>query len=191
MRISFFSILVACIGWISAYSEEPDLQDELGEEFQTIIYYLDDEAMQLKYAVRELVQTSSDTNRVKQVIEWLSIDPEEEHLYRIWPETIFLRDVFVVDNQTIVVDILMDSLDGFSAGVLLEGLLIHSMVNSILESFPWYKEVWILLDGRVQETFLGHIDIEKPLHINKSLTVEPKEGEKEAGAGPPRLMQSP
>jgi hypothetical protein len=156
--------------------EAPDVQpDSLSgsAEDNAVVYYLDTKSFKLVPEVRELLATTSPSNKVKQVIEWLSINPEEPHIQAIWPESILLRDVFVVDNKTVVVDFYEDSVMSFSSGVKLESMLIYSMVNSILESFPWYTEVWVLLDGHVQETFLGHVDVEKALVFNKSLLLHP------------------
>ena len=139
------------------------------QDYKTLVFYLDMNSQKLVPVVRELLPTGSDPNRVKQVIEWLSMAPEEEGLQQLWPEIIMLRDVFVVDNKTVVVDFVGDGLSEYQAGVAMEGLLIHSLVDSILESFPWYREVWILIDGQIQETLLGHINIEKALQINHSL----------------------
>ncbi|PIE03703.1 MAG: hypothetical protein CSA81_01020 [Acidobacteria bacterium] len=148
------------------------------DDNQVVVYYLNRRMMLLQPTIRKLLPTSSDCNRVKQVIEWLSIHPEEDGLISIWPDAVFLRDVFIVDDEIVVVDIYSTALGEFNAGVVTEGLLIHSLVNSILQSFPWQKEVWILVDGGVQDTFLGHIDIEKPLKFNQSTVLkEESEGQ--------------
>lgn len=155
------------------------------QEFKAVIYYLNPELGKLVPVVRDLLPTPSDENRLKQVVEWLSMDPESEELQRIWPDIILLRDVFIIENQTIVIDFNSGALANYNAGIQLEGQLLYSLVNSILDSFPWYANVWVLIDGHVAETFLGHIDIEKKLLRNASLLAEFEETEAETAEQDP------
>jgi len=155
------------------------------QEFKAVIYYLNPELGKLVPVVRDLLPTPSDENRLKQVVEWLSMDPESEELQRIWPDIILLRDVFIIENQTIVIDFNSGALANYNAGIQLEGQLLYSLVNSILDSFPWYANVWVLIDGHVAETFLGHIDIEKKLLRNASLLAELEETEAETAEQDP------
>ncbi len=112
---------------------------------------------------RQILVHPKASERVKQVVDHLTIPPASTEGFPLWPENTHVREIYTLIDGTVVVDFDEGFTSGLFAGATEEELMIVCLVNSILESFPEYKRVWILKHGRVTETFLGHVDIEKPL----------------------------
>lgn len=115
---------------------------------------------------RQIFDTEDQTNQVKQTIDLLTIPPEDvEQAQAVWPPSTFAREVYLLDTGTVLVDLDSSFLPDADGGVERETCMIDSMIQTILENFPTFSHVQLLLDGHVQETLLGHIDIESPLTL--------------------------
>ena len=118
--------------------------------------------------------------RIKQVIDQLSLAPADGYGLPIWPANTHVREIYLLTDSTVVVDLSADFLGNIYVGAAREELMVYSLVNSILDNFDSYQNVYLLIDGEVQETLLGHIDIERPLHRNKVNSVIPDEPESDS-----------
>lgn len=137
---------------------------EAEENLQTVlVYYRHPHLEALVPLERKIFRLSNPTDQVKQVIEQLTIPPDTEQGMPIWPGSTYVREIFLMGNGTVVVDFHEDFVAGLNAGTSTESFLIYSLVESILENFPKYDKVQLLVQGRAQETLLGHIDTEFPL----------------------------
>ncbi len=54
-------------------------------------------------------------------------------------------------------------------GTMGELLTIYSIVDTVTLNFPEIKDIQILIDGRIQRTLKGHIDISFPLGPNRKI----------------------
>lgn len=123
---------------------------------------------------RQIFHTDREVNLIKQVIDHLTIGPDPSLGSALWPANTHVREVYTLSDGTLVVDFNGSFVEGIHANVLEEDFMVYSLVQSLLENFPKYKKVRILIDGEVQETFLGHVDIEFPLGLRKNpLTIVP------------------
>lgn len=95
-------------------------------------------------------------NMPKTVVEELLKGPTSTNLDKL-PATIRLIDVKVKDNIAYV-DF---SREGLSGGSIEESLLIESIVTSLAEIN--IKQVQFLVDGKIVETLMGHIDARSPI----------------------------
>ncbi len=71
-----------------------------------------------------------------------------------------VKDVFLVNGDTAVVDTTSAFADGHPSGVLVETLTIASMVKTLAANIPSVTRVKILVDGKERETLAGHADLE-------------------------------
>ncbi len=123
---------------------------------------------------KEIFKTSNKADLIKQVIDHLTIPPDPEEGFTLWPENTHVREVYTLPDGTVVVDFDGRFIESIRVSVWDEDFMITSLVNSIVENFPEYDKVRILVHGSVQETLLGHIDIEFPLvHRNSIYTIVP------------------
>ena len=124
---------------------------------------------------QQLFNHPDQVQNMKQVVNLLSITPPEKDGLPIWPDNTQIRELYLLGNGTIVVDFDQRFVSSISAGTTTEEFMVYSLVNSLLENFPTYTKVRILIDGKIRETFLGHVDIEFPLYSNKKIyTIEPE-----------------
>lgn len=125
---------------------------------------------------RPIFDHPSAEEQIKQLINQLSIAPENGEGIPIWPENTHFRELYLISDGTIIVDFDGRFVDGISAGASTESFLLYSLVGTLLSNFPRYQSVRILVDGEIRETFLGHLDIEFPLKKENHLyTIVPEE----------------
>ncbi len=116
----------------------------------------------------------------KQVIDLLTIPPQSDSGSPLWPSSTYVREVYMLADGTIVVDFDGEFIAGVSAGVTEEELMLRGLVNSLLESFPDFQRVRLLVDGVICETLFGHIDTEYPLEARYGVyTIIPESVETE------------
>lgn len=124
---------------------------------------------------RPIFEHPSDIEQIKQLINQLSIAPEDKSGIPIWPEDTRFRELYLLSDGTIIVDFEGSFVSSISAGAETESFLLNALVNTLLDNFPRYERVRILVDGEIRETFLGHLDIEFPLKKdNRIYTVVPE-----------------
>jgi hypothetical protein len=70
-----------------------------------------------------------------------------------------VRQVFLVDSETAVIDLNSAFIEGQVSGVLPEELTVTSLVESLAINVPGLTRVKILVDGKERETLAGHADL--------------------------------
>lgn len=137
---------------------------------------------------RILVQTRLE-NQLKQAIDQLTIAPNPSQALLLWPANTYLRELYLLADGTVVVDFDSAFLNQTAAGATRETLMVISLVHTLLESFPEFQQVAFLVDGRVVESLLGHVDVERPLHPASGYLVV-RQTPAGANGGPPEKPDS-
>jgi germination protein M len=104
--------------------------------------------------------------RIKVVMGELLAGPSEtERLHPVVPYDAALRSVFVDDNGAAYVDLTPPpvELEGSSTEIL----LAYGVVDTIILNCPGVTAVQILFGGHEVDTLTGHLDLSKPLVLNK------------------------
>ena len=70
-----------------------------------------------------------------------------------------VKDVYLVDENTAVIDTNAAFADLHRSGVLVEELSVVSMIETLSDALPKVSRVKILVDGRERETLAGHADL--------------------------------
>jgi spore germination protein GerM len=78
-------------------------------------------------------------------------------------------EVFLAARGVAYVDLSKEVLDNQPGGSEAEMLSVYSIVNSITTNFPAVRRVQILVDDHPATTFLGHVDLSRPLVADMSL----------------------
>ena len=102
-------------------------------------------------------------NQIKQAVDQLTIAPDPMDAISIWPSTTYIRELYLLESGLLVIDFDGSFLRQLPAGATKEILMVYSLVHTVLNNFEEINSVYLLIDGRVSETFLGQIDIERPL----------------------------
>jgi hypothetical protein len=72
-----------------------------------------------------------------------------------------VRDVFLMGNDTAIIDTNSGFADSHPSGVLVEELTIASIVSTLNANDPNIRRVKILVDGKERDTLAGHADLRR------------------------------
>ena len=72
-----------------------------------------------------------------------------------------IRDIFLMGNDTAVVDTNAAFADAHPSGVLAEELTIASIITTLNANDPQINKVKILVDGKERDTLAGHADLRR------------------------------
>jgi hypothetical protein len=73
-----------------------------------------------------------------------------------------LRQLYLLDDGTAVVDLSQDVAQGVLGGVVWERAVIESITRSLRENVDQIKRVFFLVEGQQRRTLAGHVSIEEP-----------------------------
>lgn len=70
-----------------------------------------------------------------------------------------IKDVYLVSDDTLVVDTTAEFADGHPSGILLEELTLTSLIETLAANVPGVSKVKFLVNGQERETLAGHADL--------------------------------
>jgi Sporulation and spore germination len=70
-----------------------------------------------------------------------------------------IKDVFVIGNDTLLVDTTAAFADGHPSGLLLEEMTVTSLIETLTANVPGINKVKFLVEGKERETLAGHADL--------------------------------
>ena len=70
-----------------------------------------------------------------------------------------IRDVYLLSDDTLVVDTTPEFADGHPSGILLEELTLTSLIETLAANVPGVNQVKFLVNGQERETLAGHVDL--------------------------------
>ena len=151
---------------------DPSTEEPLRE---VAVYYFHPHLEGMRLQTRYIFPHPNLAEQVKQVIDHLTIPPEQDQGSAIWPPDTYVREAYLLGDRTVVVDFDEGFLNRLSVGTVREEFMVCALVNSILQNFPDYDRVHILVQGTVRESLLGHVDIESALGLIHSSYIIPPE----------------
>lgn len=79
-----------------------------------------------------------------------------------------------VENDLVTLDFSRKLLDFHPGGSLAELLSLYAIVNSLHESFPYLRQVRILIEGQTRQTLKGHARIDQPVFVDYTYNSPPQ-----------------
>ncbi len=79
------------------------------------------------------------------------------------PEGVTLGRAYLLDDATVIVDLVSADGAAITTGSRSEMLMLYSLVNTILLNVEEAERLILLWDGRQPTTFAGHLDTTRPL----------------------------
>jgi hypothetical protein len=70
-----------------------------------------------------------------------------------------IRDVYLITQDTLIVDTTPEFAEGHPSGILLEEMTITSLIETLAANVPGIARVKFLVDGKERETLAGHADL--------------------------------
>jgi len=141
---------------VTLYVYRPGATD-VGKNFlrkeERTIYETGDPILTARQIVRELLAESKDAED----------DSEEPRVrLRTFSSQGHLRQLYLLEDGTAVVDLSQDIVQGILGGVTWELAVIESITRSLRENVPQIKRVFFLVEGKQRRTLAGHVSIEEP-----------------------------
>ncbi len=161
------------IGWFFQQGQDevaqmPEFIEEALPPREVTLYFSEPEG---RYLIRETAVISDcedDRDCVRTLLEQLIAGPQGDNV-RVLPETTLIRGV-ELENDLVRIDFSRHLVDHHPGGSLTEMLTIHSMINSLSESFPYLRQMQILVEGDMRQTLKGHVRIDYPVYADYALT---------------------
>ncbi|MBI4444581.1 MAG: GerMN domain-containing protein [Acidobacteria bacterium] len=81
---------------------------------------------------------------------------------RLFPEQAKLRQIYLLEEGTAVVDLSREASEQLAGGISAELAAIYSIVRSLSVNLSQVKRVKFIIEGREQPTFAGHVSLYEP-----------------------------
>jgi len=165
------------IGWLFQYSDDEVAQvlefiEEAPAERQVTLYFAEPQGRFLLSETAGISDCQDDRDCVRGLLERLIAGPQGEAV-RVIPVTTRVEGV-ELENDLVRINFSRHLVDHHPGGSMSELLTIHSLINSLSESFPYLRQMQILVEGEVRQTLKGHVRIDHPVYAEYALTQAPR-----------------
>ena len=110
---------------------------------------------------RTVLQTGEPVFNARQIVDELIQGPEVEGV-PIFRQDATIRQIFVLEDKTAVVDISRKTAESLAGGIRMELCAIHSITRSLVENLEEIDQVRFLVGGKPELTLSGHVSIGEP-----------------------------
>ena len=110
---------------------------------------------------RTVRQTGAPVFNARQIVDELVQGPEEEGT-AIFRQDATIRQIFVLEDKTAVVDMSRKTAESLAGGIRMELCAIHSITRSLVENLEEIDQVRFLVGGKQELTLSGHVSIGEP-----------------------------
>ena len=133
------------------------VMDGKQEHIQVLIAYDDDQALRWRSADVFLPEERSLRARetLRSVLAQYVQTPSPHPLAK----GADIKDVYFINQDTMIVDTTSPFADGHPSGILLEELTLTSLIETLTANVPGVNKVKFLVDGKERETLAGHADL--------------------------------
>ena len=70
-----------------------------------------------------------------------------------------IKDVYLINNESVVIDTTAQFADGHPSGILLEEMTLCSLIETLNANVPGIDRVKFVVDGQERDTLAGHVDL--------------------------------
>lgn len=70
-----------------------------------------------------------------------------------------IKDVYMVNNETALIDTTPQFADSHPSGILLEEMTICSLIETLTANVPGITKIKFVVDGQERDTLAGHVDL--------------------------------
>lgn len=164
------------IGWVLQDSQDelmqtPGFIEEPLVKREVALYFAEPRGRYLLRVTDGISGCEDDRDCVRALLERLIAGPQGKAV-RVLPATTLIKGV-ELDNDLVRINFSRHLVDHHPGGSLTELLTIYSLINSLSESFPYLRQLQILVEGEVRPTLKGHVRIDHPVYADYALTQPP------------------
>ena len=170
LKCLFFGLLIGT-GWTQPMALGQGADSNHGVSFaisqrRTVHLYFSDRQMQYLLAEKRELLCDGDDLSLGQCILSALIEGPESRLVGTIPKGTELKAFFITDDGTAIADFSDAVSRNHPGGVRSELFTVYAIVNSLTLNLSNVNRVQILIDGHMQETLAGHIDLSDPFKAN-------------------------
>ncbi len=154
--------------------EAPAPAELILPERAVTLYFAEPQGRYLVRQQRSIPGCSDDRDCIGSLLTVLIAGPEDNAVAVVPPTTEVLG--IELEDDLVRVDFSRQLADHHPGGSLSELLTIHSLINSLSESFPYLRQLQIVIDGEIRETLKGHVRIDLPVTADYGFTQPPASG---------------
>ena len=110
---------------------------------------------------RDIPLRETPLRNARQIVQEVLKGPVQKGV-RIFPEKGWLRQLYLLENGTAVVDLSQECSQLLSSGITTELAAIRSLTRSLRGNLPEIRAVQFVIEGKRQATLAGHISLLEP-----------------------------
>jgi hypothetical protein len=170
------------IGWFFQHGEMetaqlPIIVEETLPPREVILYFTEPEGRYLQRVEQAIPGCEEDSDCILSLLQQLIAGPTGEGI-PVLPAATRVLGV-EVENDLVRINFSHHLSDLHPGGSLSELLTIHSLIISLSESFPYLRQLQVLVESEVRQTLKGHVRIDRPITADYALTQPPSSGQEE------------
>lgn len=127
------------------------------ERISVLVAYDEDRALRWRDAMASLPTERS--LRVREVLRAVLAQYMQKPSPHPMGKGADIKDVYLINDDTAVIDTTPQFADGHPSGILLEELTICSLIETLSANVPGINRVKFIVDGHERETLAGHADL--------------------------------
>lgn len=167
------------IGWLLQQTQEetsqvPIVIEEALPSRVVTLYFAEPQGRYLVRTPYQISGCNDDRDCMKNLLLGLIEGPKTDTVAVLPSATQVLG--IELENDLVRVNFSRHLVDLHPGGSLSELLTIHSLINSLSESFPYVRQLQILIESEARESLKGHVRIDRPVYADYALTQPPMTG---------------
>ncbi|MGH9570757.1 MAG: GerMN domain-containing protein, partial [Candidatus Angelobacter sp.] len=127
------------------------------ERIRILVAYDGDQA--LRWRVADALMPTDPASRAREAMQTLLAQYLESPSPHPLAKGTDIKDVYLIGNDTLIVDTTAPFADGHPSGILREELTLVSLIETVSANVAGVKRVKFLVDGKERETLAGHADL--------------------------------
>ncbi|MCH8017799.1 MAG: GerMN domain-containing protein [Acidobacteria bacterium] len=116
----------------------------------------------LTVETRSIFLTENIILTARQIIHEVLKGPSTKEGFQVFSERAKLRQVYLLEDGTALVDLSQEIIYPAIGGVAAELSALYSMTRSLIENIQEIRQIRFLVEGRERSTLAGHVSIREP-----------------------------
>jgi spore germination protein GerM len=146
-------------------------QPQILEPRDIVLYFVDSSGFSLVSEEQQIAGCNDERQCIAQTIEALSSGSQQ--FQPVLPERTRILGV-EVEGDLVRVNFSRDLVDRHPGGSLSELLTVYGLTNTLAVNFPDLRRLQILVEGKIEPTLKGHVDISRPIKAEFRYSYVPK-----------------
>ncbi len=146
-------------------------QHLIPESRDIVLYFVDSSGFSLVSEEQQIAGCNDERQCIAKTLEALSSGSQQ--FQPVLPEHTRILGV-EVEGDLARIDFSRDLVDRHPGGSLSELLTVYGLTNTLTVNFPGLRRLQILVEGKIEPTLRGHVDISRPIKAEFRYSYVPK-----------------